>query len=305
MLRHVAFERVALLQRLYDNEIPWGEIEAGVLLEGTTVPISTKAEGIYKPQGHPAALSIKTTVPRAGRANPYSDELIEDGRLLRYAYRARGGPANPANESLRLAMSAQLPLIYFFGVAPAVYAALLPVYVVGDDPLRHEFKIAPSSLHALGGMTTDVQRLLEASPDRAYVARVVMQRLHQRTFRAQVLRAYDHHCAMCSIHFDEFLDAAHIVPDSDPLGVPEVHNGLALCGLHHRAFDRFLVDIDDDYRVRVSPELLRRRDGPIFEGAFLRRHGESIHLPSRVEHRPERGLLQARRAWAPAGLWPR
>jgi len=36
----------------------------------------------------------------------------------------------------------------------------------------------------------------------------------------------------------ELLDAAHITPDSDAEGEPVVSNGVALCKLHHAAFDR-------------------------------------------------------------------
>lgn len=302
-LREAAFSRVVALQRLYDNQIPWAELAAGVSVGGQMVPIATKAEGIYKPKGHPAVLSIKTTIPRTGRANPYSDELAKDGQLIRYAYRERGGPDHAANQSMRVAFREQLPLVYFFGLEPGVYAALAPVYIVGDARDRHEFLVAPSSLVALGLFGNSGHDAMVSPPTREYAARVVMQRLHQQAFRKQVLSAYDHHCAMCSIYFDEFLDAAHIVPDSEPLGVPTVSNGLALCGLHHRAFDRFLVDVDDNYRLQLSPALLQRRDGPIFQSAFLDRHDRQIRLPSRADQLPERSLLRARRLLAPPGLW--
>ena len=34
---------------------------------------------------------------------------------------------------------------------------------------------------------------------------------------------------MCRLHHEELLDAAHILPDAHPLGLPNVSNGLALC----------------------------------------------------------------------------
>lgn len=110
---------------------------------------------------------------------------------------------------------------------------------------------------------------------------------------------------LCTIHFDELLEAAHIVPDSDPMGVPEVFNGLALCSLHHRGFDRFMVDVDDDYRIRLSVETLGRRDGPLFQRAFLERHGQQIQLPRRTEQEPSLEHLAARRQRRPDVIWAR
>lgn len=110
------------------------------------------------------------------------------------------------------------------------------------------------------------------------------------------MSAYRNNCAMCSIHFEEFLEAAHIVPDSHALGVPEVSNGLSLCGLHHKAFDRFMVDVDDDYRIRLTPELQARRDGPLFRQAFLEREGATINLPVSPSLYPSVQRLRERRA---------
>ena len=45
--------------------------------------------------------------------------------------------------------------------------------------------------------------------------RVFQQRLHQREFRERVVRAYQHHCAVCRLRRNELLDAAHIMPDAD------------------------------------------------------------------------------------------
>lgn len=280
LVRAAVFQRALKLQRAYGNAIPWAEIERGVDIEGVNHPMSSKAEGIYKPAGHPAALSIKTTVPRPGRPeNAYRDELASDDGLMRYSFKDHGGPGNPWNESLRFAMRERLPLLYLWGVRPGVYAAILPVFVVSEDLAAGCFGVAPGDVLSTSETAANLDEVLRAGPERAYVARLVRQRLHQRAFRELVLDAYDHRCAMCSIKFDEFLEAAHIVPDRDERGRPEVPNGLALCSLHHEAYDRFLVDVDLDYRVRVSPELARRRDGPIFHAAFIERDGQRIHLP--------------------------
>ncbi len=269
----------------------------GFEFDGGRQPLSSKAEGIYKPKGHPLVLTVKTTMPRTGRTNPYSDELDATGTLIRYSYKSvNGSVENAANAALRLTMRLNLPIVYFCALAPAVYAAIAPVFVVQDNPSAREFLLAPGTVLADQEVPTHVHTFVTSPPDKRYVARIVLQRVHQRAFRNQVLTAYQHHCAMCSIHFEEFLEAAHIVPDNHALGVPEVSNGLSLCGLHHKAFDRFLVDVDDDYRVRISPELLSRRNGPLFRQAFLEREGEPINLPNLPLLHPSVERLRQRRA---------
>jgi putative restriction endonuclease len=76
-------------------------------------------------------------------------------------------------------------------------------------------------------------------------------------FGREVLRAYQSTCAVSGLQLlsttgaAPLLDACHIVPWSvshdDTIG-----NGLALCPNLHRAFDRHLFWIDEDYRVRVA-----------------------------------------------------
>lgn len=76
-------------------------------------------------------------------------------------------------------------------------------------------------------------------------------------FVREVLRAYQSTCAVSGLQLVSttgaapLLDACHIVPWSvsrdDTIG-----NGLSLCPNLHRAFDRHLFWVDDDYRVRVA-----------------------------------------------------
>jgi putative restriction endonuclease len=49
----------------------------------------------------------------------------------------------------------------------------------------------------------------------------------------------------------ELLEAAHILPDSDPRGEPIVSNSVALCTLHRAAFDRYVLGIRPDLVVDV------------------------------------------------------
>lgn len=61
-------------------------------------------------------------------------------------------------------------------------------------------------------------------------------------FRENVLRAYEYRCAVCGFdvrmgHYPVGLEAAHI--KWHQAGGPDIEvNGLALCALHHKLFDR-------------------------------------------------------------------
>ena len=70
-------------------------------------------------------------------------------------------------------------------------------------------------------------------------------------FRATVLEAYSHSCAMCGVQLD-LIEAAHVVPHAHPQGLDVITNGIALCSLHHRSFDSGLLFIDPNYEIRFN-----------------------------------------------------
>lgn len=127
-----------------------------------------------------------------------------------------------------------------------------------------------------------------------YITASVRVRLHQRAFRERVLDAYRRQCAFCRLRHEELLDAAHIVPDTDPEGEPVVRNGLALCALHHTAFDRFFLGLRPDYVIEVRADIRRERDGPTLVHAIQALHGSRIVLPRSAPLRPDPQLLEMR-----------
>ena len=112
--------------------------------------------------------------------------------------------------------------------------------------------------------------------------------------RERVLRAYAERCALCRLRHLELLDAAHITPDSDAEGEPIVSNGVALCKLHHAAFDRFFFAIRPDYVIEVRPSVLLESDGPMLVVGLQQIHGQLIHLPRRTVDLPDRVRLERR-----------
>lgn len=243
-------------------------------------------QGICKPAGLDAALTIRTAYTPPTGSRPYEDVLGHDG-LVRYKYQGED-PDQWDNRSLRVAMADGAALAYFVGIAPGRYVAQYPVWVRGEDAGRHEFAIA----------VDEAQRFIDLSAvddaQRAYVERLTRSRLHQPLFRARVLREYREQCAICRLRHAELLDAAHIIPDTQPRGEPIVPNGLALCKIHHAAFDRNLLGIRPDLVVEVAENVLREVDGPMLRHGLQEMAGSKILVPRARVSQPDKERLEVR-----------
>jgi putative restriction endonuclease len=196
-------------------------------------------------------------------------------------------------------MRRRMPLVYFHGIVPGKYLATWPVFIVADDPAQLTFSAAVDDAVHMGLTPSDTDNSLKTAEDadvarRAYVTAAVRVRLHQRAFRERVLAAYQRQCAFCRLRREELLDAAHIIPDTEPGGVPLVCNGLSLCTLHHAAFDRYFIGIRPDFKIEVRADILQERDGPTLVHAIQALHGSRIFLPGRAEWRPSHNLIEVR-----------
>ena len=286
-VRNAAFEWLRTQVDSHGDVLPRQLLAEGFALNGVRVPL-LGPQGIFKPKVlYDAPLSI-TTAPNG----PY-DDAFGPNDLLRYRYRGTD-PEHHDNRRLRFAMQERLPLVYFHGLIPGRYVAAWPVFVVGDDRGGLTFTIAvDDARHVWPAARGAVARDDMASARRQYNTAAVRRRLHQRAFRERVLDAYRHQCAFCRFRHEELLDAAHIVADADE-GEPVVTNGLALCKLHHAAFDRYFLGIRPDYVVQVRRDLLDERDGPTLVHGIQALHGTLISLPKRLTQQPDRQSLEVR-----------
>lgn len=264
----------------------------GFQFRGIRVPL-LGPQGIFKPKIlSEIPLSI-TTAPKG----PYDDSFSTDGFLL---YRYRGtNQQHHENVGLRKAYHRQKPIIYFHGVVPGKYLAVWPVFIIGDIPEKLTFKVAVDDMAYIGKIKTTVQDAdvvhdIDAEARRAYITYGVRHRLHQRGFRERVLSAYKEQCALCRLRHREFLDAAHIIPDNEPGGDPVVRNGIALCKLHHAAFDSFFIGIRPDFRVIVKAEILIETDGPMLRHGLQELHNTKLVIPRKIDLRPDPELLERR-----------
>jgi putative restriction endonuclease len=258
---------------------------------GQRRPLMDLQQGIYKPRDCTAALSIKTSHRVNSVSRPYDDEMGDDG-LFRYKWREESDPAKDSathwqNVSLRRAMEQRVPLIWFWGVVPSVYKAVFPVYLVGEEWEKHQFIVSADPLQnfeaAGGGLDEVVKRYLE---------RDTRVRIHQPVFRGLVMQAYDTRCAVCALGHSELLDAAHIVPDSDDRGIAAVRNGLALCKIHHAAYDSGILGVTPDVHIEIREDILEEDDGPVLEHGLKKLHGRKLRPPNRRSDRPDPDLLE-------------
>jgi putative restriction endonuclease len=273
-------------QRGEEATLPYALLRMGASVLGRHIHL-LGPQGIFKPAQFELPLSI-TTSPRSS----YADGLDPASSALRYAYRGTD-PNHPDNAGLRRAWRERVPLVYFHGIDVGAYLATYPVFVVDDRPAQLHFLVQADDAWAVAqeaaaGPHAGVGEDSEAR--RAYITSTVRRRLHQVAFRERVVRAYRERCALCRLAHRELLDAAHITPDVEPDGVPTVTNGLALCKLHHAAFDRFFFAVRPDYTVEVRQSILREEDGPMLVVGLQRIHDQRIQLPlARAQHPdPER-----------------
>ena len=71
-------------------------------------------------------------------------------------------------------------------------------------------------------------------------------------------------------------------------------NGIAMCKVHHAAFDSSFLGVRPDYRIEVRPDLLIEVDGPTLTYAIQGLKGQTIALPRRRSAGPDRLLLEER-----------
>jgi putative restriction endonuclease len=252
---------------------------------GETVVRLVGPQGIFKPKEieyYP--LSITTTTK-----GPYKDSFDSTGNLILYSYRGTD-PEFHENRRLRDAMRDQIPLIYFFSTIPGQYLAIFPVFIVGDDPDHLTFSVAADDITQLSYERDDTDDVTR----RTYITRQVRQRMHQRSFRDRVLRAYKERCSICELRHTRLLDAAHIIPDKDDGGEPIINNGLSLCKIHHAAYDGRYIGIRPDYGIVVRPDIMKEQDGPMLRHGLQEMDDRRLILPTAVRDRPDPDRLSQR-----------
>lgn len=108
-------------------------------------------------------------------------------------------------------------------------------------------------------------------------------------FKKLVPQVYNHTCAITGMRLISnfgfsMIDACHIVPFKVS-GDDRVTNGIALCPNLHRAFDRGLISVGDDFKILVSRHFAEAEASP-YSLKFLAE--KPIALPFGEIHFPEK-----------------
>lgn len=120
-------------------------------------------------------------------------------------------------------------------------------------------------------------------------------RLGQRFFRDSVLANYRIHCCICGMPIAELLIASHIVPwkDREDLRL-NPSNGLCLCALHDKAFDRGILSVSEDFKVMISPSLDNYPFHKSVQQGLVAYSNCSISMPDRFV--PDQEFLEIHRS---------
>lgn len=293
-LRVAAFAALKALADRRGGVVTSEDLDTGFEFEGERIRFWNARKGIWRPRQlapHGAALSIVTTPPRPGKTPPYDDQIGSDAEWFVYRYEG-GDPDLWTNRAVRQAYVEGQPLIYLYGIRPGLYEPIFPCRVIADRPRDLAFHVMVESAGRI--LTPERSALDGATPERAYATASVKQRLHQRRFRELVVSAYRTQCAMCRLRHGVLLDAAHILPDRDERGRPEVPNGLCLCKIHHTAYDVNIIGVAPDYRIHVRRDVLEEHDGPMLRHGLQEMEGITLQLPRSRDLRPREEFLEER-----------
>ncbi len=293
-IRLAAFAALERLVVANGGRLAWQDIDGGCHFRGDVVRFASRPRGIFKPRQMTAALSVRTTAPRAGRRSWYRDQgSILDLETGLVPYDLARVTARDSNDSLRTAFERRAPLIYFRAVKPAVYEAIWPVWIAQFSPRDGRALLAAAD--SASANVSSVEALLAGDAEsrpRSYHVVESRQRNHQAWFSSRTKSAYGYRCAFSGLPLRDLLVGAHIVPDTED-GPASVTNGICMSTLHHTAFDTHLIGVDPDLHIHVAESVFEGRDGPLLESLkALASH--RLRVPDERPLQPRRDYLEQR-----------
>lgn len=128
----------------------------------------------------------------------------------------------------------------------------------------------------------DLTRFEEYLPEGKERKAVVKVRVNQNFFREMILANYRSKCTVCSLPEPGLLVASHIIPWSEDVSLRmNPRNGICMCALHDKAFDKGLITIGDNYRLIISKIIKRLHKEPSIQRGFTVYHDRKIILPDK------------------------
>lgn len=100
--------------------------------------------------------------------------------------------------------------------------------------------------------------------------RLINVRVNQSLFRKLVLSNYNNQCCITGIDLNELLVASHILPWSKDKGNRiNPKNGLSLNALHDKAFDKGLITVTEDLKVKISSKFYQSKEVQSVQENFI------------------------------------
>jgi putative restriction endonuclease len=149
----------------------------------------------------------------------------------------------------------------------------------------------------------DIEKQIVEDPMEAYKKRLLQIRqdldndafqeevyLRSNVFKKEIPKIYNYTCCISGLRIDainnvSMIDACHIIPFSESYN-DTISNGIALSPTLHRAFDRGLISIDNNYKVLINSTFseLNRTPHNIkqFAGMKLLLPENSKYFPSQI-----------------------
>lgn len=214
-----------------------------------------------------------------GRIHNRNPEIIALAKLIE---------REPSSVSWKLANFASLdPTLKERNIQGAAHASKLDKAIWGE--FSHDWAgLAYESERLVAQMrgikVEDLVEISEPEPIPVGIEResVVRTRVNQSFFRKAVLAAYDNRCCITGLPIPELLNASHISPwASDLVNRVNPRNGLCLNAIHDRAFDRGLLTVTPEYKIKISRALESECANEAVNDFLWKYDGSSIRLPHR------------------------
>lgn len=242
----------------------------------------------------------------ATQDGPYND-LITQGKF-EYIGEGQTGDqreTSPGNSVLIDAISSDI-MVYFFykGSNEKKWEYQGPVDVLDYECKEHDgrrllvfrmehqhasaLEMEEPSQKAVASEQMNLKQAVDAPPqltDEGDEFTQIRRRARDTAFSTLIRQVYDRTCAFCGSRRETpngnpEVEAAHIYPKREG-GADDVRNGIALCKLHHWAFDTGWLSVNDEHEILV-------KDTPDQEGydEFKQLEGNTLYLPENTTVTP-------------------
>lgn len=132
-----------------------------------------------------------------------------------------------------------------------------------------------------------IEEIIDIEDDLEFIegkekVRLVKTRVNQSDFRLRILGSYNEKCCITGIQIPTLLVASHIIPWSkNKEHRLNPRNGLCLNNIHDKAFDKGLITVTTDFKIKISDSILLKKNDLEIQKFFTCYENQSIILPDR------------------------